>query len=215
MAAGEIKSVLEQGHHPVVVGGTGLYLRALTEGLSDMPDVPPGIRDEIVVLQKKLGNSAFHQALQNLDPVMAARLNPNDTQRLIRAYEVIKATGESLAVWQARPLQGPPESWRFKIIIKTPDRAELHHRCDRRFDTMIQTGAMEEVAVHLDLPEDAPLSHALGFRPLRDYLKDRIVLEEALKLGKAETRQYAKRQDTWFRHQVRPNPAIDEIVRIP
>jgi tRNA dimethylallyltransferase len=214
LAQREIEEVLEQGRHPVVVGGTGLYLKALMEGLSEMPDVSAEIRAQTMALQQQLGNPGFHAALAERDPVMGAKLNPNDTQRLIRAYEVFEATGESLATWQSTPLQGPPAHWRFNVIITTPDRAVLHDRCDRRFDLMIECGALDEVRSCIDLPDEAPVTHALGFRPLRDYLKGLMSREGATIRAKAETRQYAKRQDTWFRHQIKPNSAIDEIRRV-
>ena len=213
-AEDEIAAALDSGLHPVVVGGTGLYLKALVEGLSPMPDVPEATRAEAAALQARLGNPGFHAALQDIDPVMADRLHPNDTQRLIRAYEVMAATGKSLSLWHAAPLQPPPEDWQFDILIKSPERAELHRRCDRRFDMMLESGALEEVEAHLNLSDAAPVTHALGFRPLRDYLRGAIALADAVEMAKAETRQYAKRQDTWFRHQIRPNPSIARILRV-
>lgn len=210
----EISAAFDAGLYPVIVGGTGLYLKALVEGLSPMPDVAPEIRAEAMALQKELGNPAFHGALANLDPVMAARLNPNDTQRLIRAYEVIKGTGESLAVWQAAPGEGAPADWRFRIIVKSPERAELHRRCDYRFDQMMEQGALEEVRDHVNLPNEAPATHTLGFHPLQAHLRGELSLDEAVIRSKAETRQYVKRQDTWFHNQVKPHPAILDIQRI-
>jgi tRNA dimethylallyltransferase len=210
----EINAAFDQDFYPVIVGGTGLYLKALVEGLSPMPEVPPEIRAESMALQKELGNPAFHGALASLDPIMAARLNPNDTQRLIRAYEVIKATGESLAVWQAAPGQGAPASWRFRIIVKSPERAELHRRCDLRFDQMMEQGALEEVREHINLPDIAPATHALGFHPLQAHLRGELSLDEAVTRSKAETRQYVKRQDTWFHNQIKPHPSVIEILRV-
>ncbi|MGZ9107280.1 MAG: tRNA (adenosine(37)-N6)-dimethylallyltransferase MiaA [Micavibrio sp.] len=217
MAVAEIENAFAENLHPVIVGGTGLYLKALLAGLSDIPDVPPEIRQAAMDLQKKVGNPGFHAELQKRDPVMGARLNPNDTQRLIRAYEVLQATGKSLAHWQDSPRQGPPADWRFTVIIATPDRAELHRRCDLRFDLMTANGALEEVAGLNDRIErgeiaaDAPITHALGFTPLQSFIKGGITLAEATERGKAETRQYAKRQDTWFRHQIKALPSIEEI----
>ena len=210
----EINDAFDKQRHPVIVGGTGLYIKALVEGLSPMPEVPPAIRAEAMALQKDVGNPAFHAHLANIDPVMAGRLNPNDTQRLIRAYEVIKATGESLAVWQAAPGQGAPQDWRFRIIVKSPDRAELHRRCDDRFDQMMEKGALKEVREQVNLLDTAPATHALGFHPLQAHLRGEITLEEAVVRSKAETRQYVKRQDTWFHNQVKPHPSIVEILRI-
>lgn len=216
-----IREVLDEKLHPVIVGGTGLYLKALTEGLSAMPEIPPEIRAAAMARQKEIGNPGFHAELASRDPVMGARLNPNDTQRLIRAWEVLDATGESLSVWQSLPPAGAPENWHFKILIATPYRAVLHARCDSRFDQMMETGVIEEAEAFErriaagECAADAPATRALGFMPLRDWLQGRISREEAVFRAKADTRQYAKRQDTWFRHQIRPLPCIEEITRLP
>lgn len=213
----EINAAFAAGRHPIITGGTGLYLKALLAGLSVVPPVPDEIRARTMQLQQNLGNPAFHAAFAKLDPIMAGRLNPNDTQRLIRAYEVLEATGKSLAHWQDTPRQGPPEDWRFTVLIVRPSRAELHRRCDMRFDLMLQNGAIEEVADltrRIDqglVAPDAPITHALGFTPLQAYLRGQLSLEDAVFQGKAQTRQYVKRQDTWFRNQVKPMPSIDEI----
>ncbi len=218
MATGCIEQAFSGGQHPIVVGGTGLYLKALIEGLSTIPDIPADIRGRAMVQQKELGNPAFHADLARRDPVMAARLHPNDTQRLIRAWEVHEATGKSLALWQETPLQGPPENWRFNIIIITPDRTDLHQRCDRRFDLMLNQGALDEVAAFADqldrgeIPETAPVTNALGFRPLRAFLNGTLSREEAVFQAKAQTRQYAKRQDTWFRHQIKDGSQIESLI---
>lgn len=211
-AAHAIQSALMAGQHPIVTGGTGLYIKALVEGLSDIPDIPHDIRQNAMAMQREMGNPAFHAALNARDAVMGARLNPNDTQRLIRAWEVLAATGKSLSYWQTMPLQGPPPEWRFKVIVMTPDREKLHRRCDTRFSLMLEMGAVAEVRDALSfLPPDAPVTHALGYRALARYVRGEIGLEDATTLSCAETRQYAKRQDTWFRHQIKPLPSIVEI----
>lgn len=207
-----IEAALQAGQHPVVTGGTGLYIKALVEGLSDIPDVPDTVRQAAMALQRDIGNPAFHAALNARDPVMGAKLNPNDTQRLLRAWEVLEATGKSLSYWQTMPLQGPPPGWTFKIIIMTPEREKLHQRCDTRFQMMLEMGALAEVRKGLaTLPDHAPVTQALGYRALARHIRGEIKLEEAITLSCAETRQYAKRQDTWFRHQIKPLPSIVEI----
>jgi tRNA dimethylallyltransferase len=142
--------------------------------------------------------------------VMAARLNPNDTQRLIRAREIIAATGKSLAYWQSLPLEPPPAHYFFELVPVSPERDVLYARCNARFDAMMKNGALEEVR-NFDrdiqdnkVPADAPPAHALGFRPLQAALRGQMPMDEALEKAKAETRQYAKRQVTWFRHQFKP-----------
>ncbi len=170
--------------------------------------MPAHIRAIGNALQKELGNPAFHAELAKRDPVMAARLHPNDTQRLIRAWEVLEATGKSLADWQSVPPGGPPAPYEFEIELVMPPRDELYDRCNRRFDIMIDNGVLGEAAAfqsRIDgggVPTDAPVTHALGFRPLQRHLKGEITRAEAVTLAKAETRQYAKRQTTWFKNQI-------------
>ena len=208
MAAAEIDKAHAAGQLPIITGGTGFYIRALTEGFSPVPEIPLSVREEGNELQKKLGNPVFHAKLAKRDPAMAARLHPNDTQRLIRAWEVLEFTGTSLAQWQEAPATGAPAGYDFKFELILPERAELRARCDRRFDTMITSGALDEARnFHKQIesgavPADAAVAHALGFRPLQQYLRSEISLDEAVALAKTETKQYAKRQATWFRNQV-------------
>lgn len=208
MATLEIENAFAVGRTPIIVGGTGLYIKALIEGLSPLPAVPDAIRAAATEKQKALGNPAFHAELQKRDPVMAARLHPNDTARLIRAYEMFEATGQSLAHWQAQSPTAPPAHWHFDIQRVMPERDELHRRCDARFLTMLDSGALEEAEDFSDkidrgeISESAALTKALGFRPLRDYLKGALSKSAAIEKSQAETRQYAKRQATWFRHQL-------------
>ena len=210
MATEEINKAHANGQLPIVIGGTGFYLKALTEGLSPVPEVPPEIRAKIIALQKELGNPAFHADFATKDKVMTDRLHPNDTQRLIRAYEVFEATGKSLAEWQKLPTSGPPDdSWEFEYHFIDMPRDELYTRCEARFDIMIENGALDEVR-HLTaliddgiVPETALVTHALGFHPLRAYLRDEMSWEDAVDKSKQETRNYAKRQLTWLRNQIR------------
>lgn len=207
MAASEIEAALAQNQTPIIVGGTGLYLKALIKGLSPMPVVPDETRTKAMAMQKELGNPAFHSALAAKDAVMAEKLHPNDTQRLIRAWEVLEGTGKSLAHWQAIPPSAPPAHWNFEINHVNPDRALLYERCNTRFDTMLELGILDEVKA-LDslielgkVPADAPITHALGFHPFQSYLRGMTSLDEAIDKAKQETRNYAKRQITWFKNQ--------------
>lgn len=208
MAVDEIHKAHNAGHHPIVTGGTGFYLKALLEGFSPVPDIAPGIRAEGTALQERLGNPAFHGHLATLDPVMASRLNPNDTQRLIRAWEVLKGTGKSLAYWQSLPPTGAPEGLSFTIETVLPPRDVLYDRCNRRFDMMMDNGALAEIEALSNaiasgaVPPDASITHALGFRPLRACLQGEMKREDAIEQAKQETRHYAKRQMTWIRNQL-------------
>ncbi|HTK83917.1 MAG TPA: tRNA (adenosine(37)-N6)-dimethylallyltransferase MiaA [Patescibacteria group bacterium] len=210
LAMREIDAAHAAGQLPILCGGTGFYLKALMHGLSPLPDVPPAVRARVMARQKELGNPAFHAELAKLDPVMGAKLNPNDTQRLVRAREVLEATGKSLAEWQALPPEGPPAHYKFALELISPERDVLYARCNARFDTMLKSGGIEEVEA-LDrriqageVSADAPVTHALGFRPLQAARRGRMPLIDAVERAKAETRQYAKRQVTWFRHQLKP-----------
>lgn len=208
MALAEISDIQARGQTPILVGGTGFYFKALIDGFSPIPDVPESVRRAAADLQRELGNPAFHAYLAGRDPCMGARLHPHDTQRLIRACEVLDFTGRSLAEWQAEPRVGGAQGLDFHYEIILPDREVLYAACDRRFDEMMAAGALEEVRIfderlrHGELPEDCPPTRALGFQELRRYLKGSIGLTEAVTLAKAQTRHYAKRQTTWFRNQM-------------
>jgi len=212
-----IQSILEKGQRPVIVGGSGLYIKSLIEGFSPIPDIPDHVRNEAIELQGKLGNPAFHAELEKKDPVMAARFHPRHTARLIRAWEVIEATGKSLAEWQKEPLIEPPENWVFNISLIMPDREKLYERCNTRFLQMMEMGVLEEVEEYqkqVDLGEintDSLTRRALGLKPLQDYLQTKIPKNEAIENAQRETRQYAKRQLTWFRHQIKKKKNIAEI----
>ncbi|MFN3701612.1 MAG: tRNA (adenosine(37)-N6)-dimethylallyltransferase MiaA [Alphaproteobacteria bacterium] len=203
-----IAKTLENGQTPIICGGTGLYIRALTDGLSPMPDVPPAIRNAVVARYEALGAEAFYQELETRDPVMAARFHVNHKARIIRAMEVLEATGKSLAEWQKLDRAAPPPNWNFEIEVILPERNTLYERCNQRFEAMLQRGALEEVAAFSQKIKDGavkdgvPLTKALGFRQLEAYLNGAISREEAITLAQGETRRYAKRQTTWFRNQI-------------
>ena len=208
MAEPVIREVLAEGKTPIIAGGTGLYVKALMEGLSPIPKTDPAIRERLNKKQAELGNPAIHEELKKLDPVMAARLDPNDTQRMLRALEVLEGTGKSLAEWQKESRLAPPQEWNFEVHKILPERAVLHERINARFLSMMKNGALEEVKNFSDkidageVPADTPLLIAHGFRYLRSHLKGKRSLEEAIDLSQTETRQYAKRQTTWIRHQL-------------
>ncbi|HEY1723458.1 MAG TPA: tRNA (adenosine(37)-N6)-dimethylallyltransferase MiaA [Magnetospirillaceae bacterium] len=194
---------------PVVVGGTGLYLRTLIDGIAPIPDVPQPVREATRALCREIGVPAFHQKLAARDPAIAAKLRPSDSQRLMRAWEVLEATGRSLLDWQAAPREGGLAVPHFSIFV-APPRAALYAACDARFTTMIDRGALDEVRalVARNLNTDLPVMKSLGVPELAAHLAGTLSLTDAITQAQAATRQYAKRQFTWFRHQWSP----DEIV---
>ncbi len=203
-----IENVLENGQTPIICGGTGLYIKSLMHGLSPMPDIPEDIRQRANETQRTLGNPAFHAELEKIDPVMAQRFHPGHTARLIRAYEVMLATGKSLAEWQELPREQPPEHWEFHLQKIIPERKTLYEQCNRRFEIMLENGALDEVtnfAARMESDEinpGTPITKALGFKELRAYLNDEMTKDEAITAAQINTRHYAKRQTTWFRNQL-------------
>jgi tRNA dimethylallyltransferase len=190
-----------EGRVPILTGGTGLYFKALQEGLAPVPDVPPEIRSHWRDRAASLGAAALHRELAARDPAIAARIPPTDSQRITRALEVIDATSISLAEWQgaaAAPVL-PPEGV-VRLVI-APERAPLYAAIDARFDRMVEAGAIEEVGALLALGLDPglPAMRAHGVRELAGYLSDRSSREQAIAKAKTETRRYAKRQMTWLK----------------
>lgn len=201
-AVAEIRSAHAAGKLPVVVGGTGLYLKALTDGLSPVPEIPGEVRARIRARMEEIGPGKFHAELATRDPAMAARLRPSDPQRLARAMEVLEATGTSLAEWQGRG--SADEGFRFLTLLLLPPREVLHDACDARFRGMVQAGALDEARAMrgLELDPALPAIRAVGLRELIRHLDGEIGIEKAVALAQAATRQYAKRQITWFRKQL-------------
>ncbi|TIP59784.1 MULTISPECIES: tRNA (adenosine(37)-N6)-dimethylallyltransferase MiaA [unclassified Mesorhizobium] len=192
---------------PVIfVGGTGLYFRALAEGISEMPDIPQSIRDRWRYELQEQGAAKLHRILLREDSAAGMMLKPTDGQRIVRALEVLDASGRSILEWQAargRPLIDRV-STRFLVI--EPDRAELVKRIEARFDRMLEKGAIDEVRrlAELGLDPDLPAMKAIGVRELRAAMAGELSFPEAIERAKIATRQYAKRQATWFRHQLGP-----------
>ncbi|WP_247741911.1 tRNA (adenosine(37)-N6)-dimethylallyltransferase MiaA [Thalassospira sp. A3_1] len=211
MAIAEIAECHAKRKLPIVTGGTGMYLNALTEGIAPIPDIPAGIRQQITADLEKAGHQAFFNDFAKRDPDTAATLDPSNTQRLIRAAEVLAGTGRGLADWHHEPMVRPPEGMVFKKLCYMPPRDILYDRCNRRFDLMIEQGAIEEVRGLLaeNLPETAPVMKAVGVREIAAYLGGQIDLETAKEKSQRETRRYAKRQLTWFRHQMSDKEIID------
>lgn len=201
-AAERMREIADRGALPVVVGGTGLYLRALIDGLSPVPQIEADLREAVRAEVAAAGESA-HALLRAVDPVLAGTVRPSDLQRISRGIEVARATGRPLSEWQRVPPQ-PLVTGNFARIVLTPERGWLRERIDRRFDLMLDEGALEEARfmAGLGLDPDLPAMKALGLRPLIRHIEGEISLEEAAELGKRESRAYAKRQETWFRTQM-------------
>ncbi|NQV22311.1 MAG: tRNA (adenosine(37)-N6)-dimethylallyltransferase MiaA [Rhodospirillales bacterium] len=206
LVAGALGEIRAAGRVPIFVGGTGLYFKSLTEGLAPVPQIPPDVKQQAAELSTQLEPDEFHHRLAERDPEMARRLRPSDGQRVRRAWEVIEATGLSLAEWQTRSPDGPPvlEAQNTKRIILDVPRETIYARCDARFDTMIEQGALAEVEALLaqNLDPELPIMKALGVPELQAYLEGRLSLDQAIERAKTATRRYAKRQTTWFRHQM-------------
>lgn len=208
LAVQAIEETMDKGRMPIVVGGTGLYLKALLRGLSPIPSVPEAVRQEARARHKEIGAMAFYADLSAHDPLMAGRLHPNDTQRVIRAWEVVVATGQSLADWQDAPPQPLRPHWRYDVTLILPPRDVLYARCDARFLQMVTAGVLDEVAAY-DGPADAACTKALGYAPLAAHLRGEITLENAVAKAQQDTRNYAKRQVTWFKGQLKPTDTIN------
>ncbi|GGD01365.1 tRNA (adenosine(37)-N6)-dimethylallyltransferase MiaA [Aquisalinus flavus] len=201
LAARVIDEIRGRGRVPIVVGGTGLYFKALTEGLSPMPDVPEDIRGQGNRLFDAVGAAAFRQAVLSRDPGMA-HLEENDRQRLIRAWEVHEATGTPLSAWQGQPREAVV-SGEFRPAVLQPPRDALYARCDQRLEQMLQRDALNEVRALLarKLDPSLPVMKSLGVPEFAAHLAGELPLDEALALAQQNTRRFAKRQMTWFRGQ--------------
>jgi tRNA dimethylallyltransferase len=213
--AGEvIGDIMARGRTAIVTGGTGLYFRALLGGLSEVPEIDDGIRQEVRGFVLADGAAAGHAALAAEDPVMAQRLRPSDGQRIARALEVVRSTGRSLASWQEATLDGPltalDRAGGVGKFVLLPPRDWLYERCDRRFDLMLEKGVLDEVAALPPADPNLTALKALGVPQLRAALAGGLAMDEAVRLAKTATRQYAKRQMTWFRNQCADWTAIAE-----
>lgn len=209
MATAEIERALAAGRVPLLCGGSGLYLRTLIKGIATIPDAPAGLREQANADWAALGPDAFRARLAAHDPIIVARLKPGDRQRHVRAWEVWLATGRPLSDWQeGEPLAAP---WRFATVLLSPDRAWLRERIERRFDVMLAQGVEAEVRAVFDKHPDPawPGLKAHGAPEFFRHFRGEMPLEEVRRIGIDHTRQYAKRQMTWFRHQVTPDLVLD------
>ena len=209
LALDEMAGATKAGRIPLLVGGTGLYLRAVTEGLAPVPEIPAAVRQEAIELNRALGGVAFRDRLAELDPEAAHQLFPGDKQRLVRAYEVVQATGVTIGKWRQQAKSGP--AYRFGTILLMPPRDRLYAACNARLLQMIERGALAEAAAIAArrLDPSLPAMKAVGLPELLSYLRDAIPLNAAITAAQRATRRYAKRQMTWFRHQTTPDLLFD------
>jgi tRNA dimethylallyltransferase len=203
-AATVLAEVCAQRRLPIFIGGSGLYFKALTRGLSAVPPIPPDVREGVRARLERGGVEALHAELARRDPAAAERLKPRDRTRIARALEVVESTGRSLSDWHRDGLPPLLPAGTFTALFLEPDREQLYARIDARFEAMLKAGALEEVArlAARNLDPLLPAMKAHGVPALIAHLKGEITLEEASAIGRADTRHYAKRQFTWFRHQL-------------
>ena len=187
---------------PVFVGGTGLYFMALTEGLAEVPPTPPEIRDAARALLDDIGVEALHAKLTDRDPLTASRLRATDPQRVLRAFEVFEATGRPLAEWQNAPTEPVLKDKKIATFVLDPPRPELRARIAARFEVMVDRGGVEEAQKLAGLDPGLPAAKLLGLRPLQALAAGTLTRAEALDAAITATRQFAKRQMTWFRHRM-------------
>jgi tRNA dimethylallyltransferase len=202
MARREIADVHETGGLPIIVGGTGLYIRTLLDGIAPVPPIDATVRQHV----RSATTEENQRKLAKLDPEAAGRLNPADTTRIARSLEVVLSTGKRLSEWQNQRQGGIGGGIELAPLLLLPPRDWLYARCDERFAQMIQAGAAEEVEALLKrkLDPSLPVMRAIGVREIAAWLDGDMTREEAITAGQQATRRYAKRQYTWFSHQPPP-----------
>jgi len=198
-------NALSEKKLPIIVGGTGLYFKALTEGFAVMPTVPEDVRTKLREQLEREGAAALHADLAVLDPKTAENLKPLDSQRILRALEIVKVSGRSIRAYQSEAQSNPLlHAAECRKIVALPDRAALYQRIEQRFDGMVAAGGLEEVEAlqALNLDASLPAMKAIGVPQFTDYLSGACSIEEAIDNAKQESRRYAKRQMTWMRNQM-------------
>ena len=204
LALKEIENIQNIGKLPIIVGGTGLYLKALTEGIAPIPKIPLSVRKSVREFYSEVGKVEFYTQFTKKDPITAARIQPNDAQRLMRAWEVMEATGKSISLWQEEKMQSP--NLKFTMVVGIPLREALYAACDKRIFNMISDGVLEEVKALMirfqnEKFNNLPVFKAIAFKEFSSYLAGDTTLDIAITKAQQQTRRYAKRQMTWFRNQ--------------
>ena len=213
--ADDAKAAIAAAHDrdllPILVGGTGLYVRVLLDGIAPIPEIDPAIREDV----RKLETLEAYRVLQQLDPLAAERLHAADTTRIQRALEVARSTGQPLDHWQRHKVGGIGDTINLHPLVMLPDREWLYQRCDRRLHEMVARGAKQEVEGLLarNLPTNLPVMRAIGVAEFSEWLAGDIDRETAVERAQIATRQYAKRQYTWFRNQSPADwPRVDQTL---
>jgi tRNA dimethylallyltransferase len=213
LAVADIAVARADGRMPILCGGTGLYLKALMGGLTPIPEIPDAVREAVRARIARDGSAAAHVELAGRDPASAGRIAPGDSQRIARALEVLESTGRPLSAWRAeRP--GSSDGLSFLALLIDPPRDALYAAVEARFAAMMEGGAVEEVRalLALGLAPTLPAMKALGVRELAAHLRGEIAAEEARDAAVRATRNYVKRQATWFRHQLAPDVILPALV---
>lgn len=207
-----IRAAWVRGKLPLLVGGTGMYIKALMDGLAVVPSVPEEVRERLRILDA----AAVRARLEAADPLMAARLKSGDSQRNLRALEVVEATGISLNVWQQQASAPLFPEASYAVFAAMHPREEIYARIDQRFEAMMQHGALEEVRalLALGLSSEIPIMRAHGVPELMAYTRGEVTLEDAIAKGQQNTRNYAKRQMTWLRNQLPHAVEVRNIGKI-
>ena len=210
LAAEKIKEISTRKKLPILVGGSGMYINSLIKGFSYIPDIEPEVRAQVRSLQQSLDSNEFFELLKKTDPVIVNVLNAQDSQRVARAYEVFLQTGKSILYYQKSNTK-LLEGFSFRAILLLPDRQFLYSMCNNRLEQMFKKGVVEEVKSLLNekCNINALAMKSLGVKEIISYLENRISKDEAMEIAKTRTRQYAKRQVTWFKNQLQEKDIIE------
>ncbi len=212
--AWEVRSLWQENRIPIVVGGTGMYVDALIEGITPIPPTPPEVRQKVKEMYKEKGLPEVYEYLKNIDAYSAQKLAPNDKSRVLRAVEIYLATGRRMSDWHKVPLIKKLPEADFFVVQINPNVQEIEARCRERLDKMVnEQGVLKEIAdlLALNLSNDMPVMKALGVQDLGEFIKGTKPLKEALKLAKMHTRQYVKRQRTWLKGKLHPDLKFEFI----
>ena len=205
LAVEAIKKVWQKGKLPIVTGGTGFYIESLINGMSPIPETKQEVKDKVAKIFDESGVVGAYKYLQQIDSEGAKKVNHNDTTRVRRALEIFEDTKKSIAEWFEMPMKKTLPEAEFKAVVLLSKLSEIEEKCSKRFDLMIENGALSEVErlLNKNIADDMPVMKAIGVPELKEYIEGRKTKEEAVELAKLRTRQYAKRQLTWFRNRFR------------